>query len=103
MAISSILLNSTSLASRSDLIELAISHFVEETRLNPSYSRSFYQLALARAKNNQISTGMNDVLTALRLDPENGEAFLLLQLLHSIGGRKRLVIDGCKIGKCHDS
>ncbi|CBY11112.1 unnamed protein product [Oikopleura dioica] len=37
-------------------------------------------------------------LNDLRLDPENGKAFLLLQILHSIGGRKRLVIDGCKIG-----
>jgi len=97
-ALSSILLNSSSLSTRSDLIEQAISHFVEDTRLNPNHSRSFYQLALARAKNNQISTSMNDVMTALRLDPENGEAFLLLQILHSIGGRKRLVIDGCKIG-----
>lgn len=98
LALSAVASESVSPRTRAELSRKAISHFERDVKDRPNSSRSRYHLALSKAKNNRLSSAMESTIESINLDAENGPAFFLLQLLHSIELKFNIVIDGCKIG-----
>ena len=69
---------------------LALESFLAAVERNPSSYQSHYRYALQLAKQNRISSALNRVKTALKLNPDCGAAFLLLQLLMSVDTKERI-------------
>lgn len=89
---------SVSQSQRAKHAALSLESFSACVDRNPKSYQARYRYALQLAKQNRISSAMREVETALKLNPDCGAAFLLLQLLLSVDAKCAVVLHGAKCG-----